>query len=120
MTAHDHKAVSEALERMQLGVNELRQKCKSGGDDCEICDKHQQAHDTIRAELEKLRQRCEELEADARIGRVVFRFIDRMNDVCEDIDPAENILAEFVTAVEPEIMAAIDRAGGGDRENGDG
>jgi hypothetical protein len=66
MTAPDHKAVNEALERLQLGVNELRQKCKSSGVDCETCDKHQQAHDTIRAELKKLRQRCEELESLAK------------------------------------------------------
>ena len=31
---------------------------------------------------------------------LVFRFIDRMNDPCEGVDPAEQILKEFVVAFE--------------------
>jgi len=31
---------------------------------------------------------------------LVFRFIDRMNDPCEGVDPAEKILRDFVAAFE--------------------
>lgn len=48
----------------------------------------------------------EELRKDAAIGRVVWKFIDRMDDV-DDCDPANKILAEFVAAVMPHIDAAM-------------
>jgi hypothetical protein len=50
MTAHDHKAVNDALAWLDLKVER---------------DIHPY-YRVIRAELEKLRQRCEELEEDAR------------------------------------------------------
>jgi hypothetical protein len=53
----------------------------------------------LRAERDALRQ-------DAAIGRVVWRFIDRMNDICEQ-DTADEILSEFVVAVQPLIDAAL-------------
>lgn len=70
----------------------------------------------MRAELEKLRQRCEELEADARR----YRFLrDRTSggSILLDADPMQ-----WLNCDEPpnEWDAAIDRAGGGERENGDG
>jgi hypothetical protein len=105
MTAHDHKAVSEALERLQLGVNELRQKCKSGGVDCEICETHQQAHDTLRAELEKLRQRCEALEA------ALLEIADFKGD---PNTPIRNSVNKSGIARRALTLAAIDRAGGGE------
>ena len=46
---------------------------------------------------------------DAAIGAVVWKYIDRMNDVCDEGDTAEVILAEFVAAVNPLIRAAITR-----------
>jgi hypothetical protein len=45
--------------------------------------------------------------ADAAIGAVVWRFIDRMGDVDDQCDPASKILAEFVEAVHPAIEAGI-------------
>jgi len=52
-----------------------------------------------------LYSRPPELMQDAAIGAVVWKFIDRMNDVAE-CDPADRILAEFVAAVMPIINAA--------------
>lgn len=50
---------------------------------------------------------------DAFISAVVWRFIDRMNDVAPEAgDPAERIVAEFVAAVMPAIDAAASGAGG--------
>jgi hypothetical protein len=49
---------------------------------------------TANATIDALQARLAESE---RISEVVWRFIDRMNDVCEQ-DPAEKILAEFVAA----------------------
>ena len=39
----------------------------------------------------------EESERDAVVGRVVWKFVDRMGDHCEE-DPAERILDEFYAA----------------------
>ena len=46
------------------------------------------------------------LKKDAAIGAVVWKFIDRMSDVCE-VDSADRILSEFVAAVTPAIDAAL-------------
>jgi len=63
---------------------------------------------TIRAHIATLEARLAEAGRDAEIGRVVWRYIDRMNDVAPEAgDPAEKILAEFVASVEPLILAAI-------------
>lgn len=43
---------------------------------------------------------------DAKIGKVVWNYIDRMNDPCGE-DTAEKILAEFTTAVGPAINESI-------------
>lgn len=58
--------------------------------------------------LQRANAEMDRLRDDARIGRVVWRFIDRMEDVCEQ-DPADKILAEFVDAVDPAIDAAMQR-----------
>lgn len=47
---------------------------------------------------------------NAAIGAVVWQFIDRMTDVCEQ-DPAERILEQFVAAVRPAIDAALEGGG---------
>lgn len=47
---------------------------------------------------------------NAAIGGVVWQFIDRMTDVCEQ-DPAERILEQFVAAVRPAIDAALEGGG---------
>lgn len=47
---------------------------------------------------------------NAAIGGVVWQFIDRMTDVCEE-DPAERILEQFVAAVRPAIDAALEGGG---------
>ena len=49
----------------------------------------------------------EELQRDARLGRVVWRFIDRMNDTTEQ-DTAAAILKEFVVAID-EAMRESDK-----------
>ncbi len=49
------------------------------------------------------------LRADAEIGKVVWDFVDRMNDVCEE-DRADKILLQFVEAVMPKIETASDAA----------
>ena len=49
----------------------------------------------------------EQYKQDAAIGAVVWKFIDRMGDHCE-VDKAETILDQFVAAVTPHILAAID------------
>jgi hypothetical protein len=56
--------------------------------------------------VRKLRAERDALRQDAAIGRVVWRFIDRMNDICEQ-DTADEILSEFVVAVQPLIDAAL-------------
>ena len=58
------------------------------------------------AVIDKQAARIKELEKDAAIGEVVWRFIDRMGDHCE-VDKAETILDQFVAAVTPHIMAAL-------------
>lgn len=55
------------------------------------------------AEVERLRK-------DATIGAVVWQFIDRMTDICEQ-DPAERILEQFVAAARPAIDAALEGGG---------
>ena len=51
---------------------------------------------------------------DAQIVTCLFRYIDRMNDVCDE-DPADTILSEFVADVMPFINERI-REIGGDHE----
>jgi len=58
------------------------------------------------AVIDQQAARIKELEKDAAIGEVVWRFIDRMGDHCE-VDKAETILDQFVAAVTPHIMAAL-------------
>ncbi|WAD26633.1 hypothetical protein OS670_19895 [Pseudomonadaceae bacterium T75] len=60
--------------------------------------KHRQSEvDQLRAEVEALRK-------DAAAGTVVWEFIDRMADPAE-CDPAENILNEFVAALDAAMAA---------------
>lgn len=42
-----------------------------------------------------------------QLGLVVWKYIDRMNDVCEK-DTAEKILEEFVSDCNPTIESCID------------
>ncbi len=46
---------------------------------------------------------------DAKIVTCLFRYIDRMNDVCDE-DPADTILREFVADVMPFINERISKA----------
>ena len=48
---------------------------------------------------------------DAQIVKCLFRYIDRMNDVCDE-DPANAILREFVADVMPFINERIRKMGG--------
>ena len=43
---------------------------------------------------------------DAQIVTCLFRYIDRMNDVCDE-DPADTILSEFVADVMPLMMSRL-------------
>lgn len=56
--------------------------------------------------------RLDKIGALAKVGDVVFQYIDRMTDV-DDTDTAEKILNEFVTAVEPALHEVTEIA----REN---
>jgi hypothetical protein len=108
MSAPDHKAVSEAVDALAANIYDPKAPAL----------RH---IGTIRAELEKLRQRCEAAEAavptnwcdplltgpNAALGPHAGKW------GCPDI---ERLLA----GVRNRIKAAIDRAGGGERENGDG
>jgi hypothetical protein len=105
MTAHDHKAVTEAEHALRwLTAFDLR------------AGKHA---DVIRAELKKLRQRCETLQASAI--KVAFGSPCAMHS--GDNAPPYSWWHERgnrceVCCIEA-YEAAIDRAGGGERENGD-
>ena len=46
---------------------------------------------------------------DAQIVKCLFRYIDRMNDVCDE-DPADTILREFVADVMPFINERVSKA----------
>ena len=48
------------------------------------------------------------IKAEHDIVDVVFKYIDRMTDVC-DTDPLEGIAAEFVEEVNPLVHECIDR-----------
>lgn len=73
------------------------------GDSCEY---DANAH-LIASAVNFLRARHSAIEADHAIAEVVWRFIDRMSDVCPPEDSAEVILADFVAAMKPHINAAI-------------
>lgn len=47
-------------------------------------------------------------EYDQKIGEVVWRYFDRMSDPCELSDPAETILGQFVSDIEPLIDQSIE------------
>lgn len=53
--------------------------------------------------------RIAELEKEAAIADVVWKFIDRMGDIDPQYDPAEKILNEFYSAVHPAIEAALQK-----------
>jgi hypothetical protein len=53
------------------------------------------------------KQNADILMAQAEIVECLYRFIDRMNDVCEE-DPADRIVEQFTTAVMPLFDAHID------------
>lgn len=64
----------------------------------------------LQIEIERLQAENAELRRDAAIGAVVWKFIDRMNDVAPECgDSAERILSEFVAAVMPEFNSAMER-----------
>ena len=60
----------------------------------------------IPADCKAARAEIAALRLDAAVAAVVWKFIDRMNDVCEQ-DTADRIVSEFVAAVMPAIDAAI-------------
>ena len=100
--AQDLAACVEALEPRKLRIGGV-----VFNGDPEVLSKVAWFVATHAPAIAELQARCERAEADAAVGGVVWRFIDRMNDVC-DADPAEKVLAEFVAAIEPAICAAID------------
>lgn len=63
----------------------------------------------LELEIDALKSEGDALRADAEIGKVVWDFVDRMNDVCEE-DRADKILLQFVEAVMPKIETASDAA----------
>jgi hypothetical protein len=114
MNAPDHKAVNEALDALEHFAVTSKPTKFARDHAC-----------IIRAELEKLRQRFEAADADARqmakwIGRVAADNPTFHRDhACAQCVPYSDIIKPgFVCAIH--TAAAIDRAGGGERENGDG
>jgi hypothetical protein len=114
MTAPDHKAVSEA-----------------------VIDLRDQIIEQQSAELEKLRQRCETAEADAATERALQRAakelpegwivrveVERGAGWVDLHDPSGAFTVQGLIDADDTLAAAIyraiDRAGGGERENGDG
>lgn len=56
--------------------------------------------------LEAQTKQIEALQADAELGRIAMRFVDRAGDVA-DCDPAERICAEFYKAMGDAVTAAL-------------
>jgi hypothetical protein len=101
MTAHDHKAVSEAEHALRwLTAFDLR------------AGKHA---DVIRAELEKLRQRCEVLESLAKrvAGAPVFDM-----HLIHDSGSGECVAAQFGTRSDPGKRVALVEIVGGEEGSG--
>ena len=87
------------------GIESLQAECAAliNGDE----------YQAMQRTLAEVNSRCESLQAelakalkDAAIGKVVWKFIDRMGDVCEE-DTADTILREFYDAALPAIEAAL-------------
>lgn len=78
------------VKRFHVDCNGLR----AGGSPRDECD----VLVVLAKDYERLQAECENLRKDAEMGRVVWKFIDRMNDVCPESDPADKILADFVIA----------------------
>lgn len=115
MTAPDHKAVKEACVRHDCKRREVE----------------------MRAEIARLRQRCGELEADAATERALQRAakelpegwivrveVERGAGWVDLHDPSGAFTVQGLIDADDTLAAAIDRAidraGGGERENGDG
>ena len=112
----DHAKVWELLEAPAVDVEGLEVICFHCMDSAGIetldwrggsyADEPLCSLPKAQAVIDKQAARIKELEKDAAIGEVVWRFIDRMGDHCE-VDKAETILDQFVAAVTPHIMAAL-------------
>ena len=48
-----------------------------------------------------LRNAYSHADADQKLGEVVWKFIDRMQDICEECDPADKIIHDFLVAIDP-------------------
>ena len=53
--------------------------------------------------LEQIIAERDSYKADAELGRIAMRFVDRAGDYC-DIDPAERICDEFYKAISNAVM----------------
>ena len=80
----------------------------------EFMDKEiQQPHNDQRLQMNGVwigcvtKQNADMIMAYHDITNCVYQYIDRMNDVCPE-DTADNIIAEFATAVTPLIHAHLD------------
>jgi hypothetical protein len=68
-------------------------------------------------EVDRLTAELAEARMDAALGDLVWRFIDRMSDVCE-MDTADMILRDFVASAQPIIDQAIAAEAGRDNAKG--
>ena len=64
---------------------------------------------TLTAALQAMTAERDELRADAELGRIAMKFVDRAGDYC-DIDPAERICDQFYKAIADQVMAHRDAA----------
>ena len=89
-------AAQERIAELEAAALEIRADCNAV-----VCGKSDRITE-LEAEVARLR-------VDAAIGAVVWKYIDRMNDVVPS-DPAERILCEFCHAVQPVMDAAKESA----------
>ena len=78
----------------------------------QITEQEQRLTHTLRTTTEALLAVTAErdaLQADAELGRIAMKFVDRAGDYC-DIDPAERICDQFYKAIADQVMAHRDAA----------
>lgn len=98
-----HGECALEIHRLEARIAELEASVLKITADCNavVCGKSDRITE-LEAEVARLR-------VDAAIGAVVWKYIDRMNDVVPS-DPAERILCEFCHAVQPVMDAAKESA----------
>lgn len=66
--------------------------------------------DRLSSENAALRAENASLRGYAELGRIAMRYIDRMSDPCEYVDPLEVIVRQYLAAMQPVIDRYHDAA----------